>query len=205
MKALHAVAFVAVGVVAGSLGTAHPASAYPPGVGILAKHRSCGACHASNGPWTDEARTIIDVVDAQTHASLRTADGSFRLEVPRGEARTVLTVIGRRKGDARPLRRNAWLYVDPTQIGTSSLSKFAPGWDVNLPMSCRIVGDTIKEFDDALLTVLPMTVRPTDSARNADLELQIMLTAGDAVKGDANQGLVSNSAVRKVSLVVVDR
>ena len=193
------------GTILAILGVAQLASAYPPGVGILTKNRSCSSCHISNGPWTDEARTIIDVVDGQTHKSLRAPDGSFRLEVPRGETRTVLTVIGRRNGDRQPPRRNAWLYVDPTQIGTSALSKFAAGWDVNLPMSCRIVGDKLKGYEDAQLTVLPMTVRPTDAARDAELELQVMLTAGEAVKGSGSQGLISNLALRKVLLKVLDR
>ncbi len=205
MKTLRQITLVAIGIVLGALGVAQSASAYPPGVGILAKNRSCSVCHVSNGPWTDEARTIIDVVDAQTHKSLRAPDGVFRLEVPRGETRTVLTVIGRQKGDPQPPHRNAWLYVDPTQIGTSALSKFAAGWDVNLPMSCRIVGDNLDGYEDAQLTVLPMTVRPTDAARDAELELQVMLTAGEAVKGSGSQGLISTLAVRKVSLKVLEQ
>ena len=180
------------------------AAAYPPAVGILAKNRSCRACHASNGPWPDEARTVIDVLDAATKKSLRGSDGAFHIEATRGQARTVLTVIGRRKGDAQPPRRNAWLYVDPTQIEIATLTKFAPGWDVNLPMSCRIVGDRLEGFEDANLTVLPMTVRPTDAARDGALELQVMLTAGEAVKGK-DEGLVSNYYVRRVLLRVRDR
>src|SRR3970040_192 len=65
------------------------AYAYPPGVGILTKSKNCLACHVNNGPWTDEARTIVDVQDATTKKSLRAPDGSFRLEVVRGEPRTV--------------------------------------------------------------------------------------------------------------------
>ena len=48
---------------------AFPARACPPGTGILSRSRSCLACHTSLGPWSDEARTIIDVVDAKTKAS----------------------------------------------------------------------------------------------------------------------------------------
>jgi hypothetical protein len=181
------------------------APAYPPAVGVLAKNRSCVACHASNGPWTDEARTIIDVLDAKTKKSLRAADGGFRIEVPRGESRTVLTVIGRQKGDATVPKRNAWLYVDPTQIEASTLSKFAPGWDVNLPMSCRLVGDKVDAYDGAHVTALPMTLRPSDAARDAEVELQVMLTTGEAVKGKDKEGLVANYFVRKVLLKVMER
>ncbi len=180
-----------------------PALAYPPAVGILGKSPACTTCHASNGPWTDEAQTIIDIVDGKTKQSLRSADGSFLIQVERGELRTVLTVIGCAKECPAPLR-NAWLYVDPEQIATSGLSKFAPGWDVNLPMACRIVGDELEAYPGAHITVLPMTVRPTDAARNADLELQVMLTQGESVKGTAKEGLVSNYFVRTVNLKVVE-
>jgi len=180
-----------------------PAQAYPPAVGILGKSPACTTCHVSNGPWTDDTRTIIEIVDGKTKQSLRSEDGSFLIEVHRGELRTVLTVIGCAKECAAPLR-NAWLYVDPEQIATSGLSKFAPGWDVNLPMACRIVGDELDAYPGAHITVLPMTVRPTDAARNADLELQVMLTQGESVKGKAKEGLVSNYFVRTVNLKVVE-
>jgi hypothetical protein len=178
------------------------AGAYPPGVGILAKNRSCASCHVSNGPWGDTSRTVIDVLDAKTKQSLRGPDGVITIAVARGASRTVLTVIGRTASEKSPPRRNAWLYVDPSQIETSALSKFAPGWDVNLPMSCRIVGDRLEGYDGAHLTVLPMTDRPSDAARDAELELQVMLTAGEAVKGKGQEGLISNLFVRKVLLKV---
>ena len=182
----------------------HPAATYPPGVGILGQSRSCTSCHKSDGPWSDEARTVIDVLDAKTRKSLRGGDGVFQIEVARGERRTVLTVIGRLPGDAAPPRRYAWLYVDPAQISTSALSKFAPGWDVNLPMSCRIVGDQVEGYGGAHLTMLPMTVRPTDAAHDAELELQVMLTRGEVIKGEGEKGLVSNFLLRKVRLKVLE-
>jgi hypothetical protein len=180
------------------------AYAYPPAVGILAEHRSCTSCHISNGPWTDEERTIVDILDARTKQSLRLRDGSFLVEVRRGEKRTVLTVIGRGKEEAEPPRRNAWLYVQPSLIESATLSKFAPGWDVNLPMACRIVGDELEGYGGAYITALPMTVRPTDAAMDSELELQVMLTRGDSVKGAVEQGLVSNYLVRKVRLRVIE-
>jgi hypothetical protein len=188
----------------GMLAAANPTRAYPPGVGILGKSRTCAACHADNGPWGDTTRTIVDILDAATGKPLRGADGAFTIAVPRGTSRTVLTVIGRAAGESRPPRRNAWLYVDPAQIASSALSKFAPGWDVNLPMSCRVVGDRLEGYPGAHLTVLPMTVRPGDAARDAELELQVMLTAGEAVKGRGREGLVSNLLVRLVRLRVTE-
>lgn len=180
-------------------------SAYPPAVGITGQARDCMACHVANGPWSDEAGTIIDILDRDSRQSLRAADGAFEIPVPRGQTRTVLTVIGRVAGDAAPAPlRNAWTYVDPTQLETSSLSKFAPGWDVSLPMSCRLVGDAVPQFPGARVTALPMTIRPGDAARDAVVELQVMLTSGESVKGDASQGLVSNYFLRHVRLRVTD-
>jgi hypothetical protein len=178
--------------------------AYPPAVGILADNRSCTSCHVSNGPWTDEDHTIVDILDVGTKQSLRLEDGSFLIEVPRGEKRTVLTVIGRGASEAEPPRRNAWLYVQPENIENSALSKFASGWDVNLPMACRIVGDKLDGYEGAHITALPMTLRPSDAAQDGELELQIMLTSGDSVKGSADQGLISNYLMKKVVLHVVE-
>ena len=105
------------------------ATAYPPAVGIGGKSRSCATCHADTGPWHDEAKTIVDILDGTTRISLRQPDGRFLLQVPRGEIRTVVTVIGRQAGDAAPPPvRNAWIYVDPKRIETGSFGKFAVGW-----------------------------------------------------------------------------
>ncbi len=85
------------------------AEAYPPAVGIVGKSRSCTSCHANNGPWKTEARTIVDILDAATRRSLRQPDGRFLLEVERGKMRTVITIIGRKAGDkVPPPKRNAW-------------------------------------------------------------------------------------------------
>ena len=92
------------------------------------------------------------------------------------EVRTLLTVIGQAKGDtAKAPYRNAWLYIDPKTIGHASLSKFAPRWDVNLPMSCRTAGDTLDACEDATLTVRPMTIRPFDTAQDTEPALRINL------------------------------
>ena len=182
-----------------------PAHAYPPGVGITGKETTCLGCHVNNGPWGDEAKTLIDVLDRDTGKSLRQPDGSFLIQARRGTAKTVLTVVGRAKDDDGPAPyRNAWLYVDPTQLKTSSLSKFAPGWQVNLPMSCRVVGDKLVGFEGCVITTLPMTVRPLDDARDAELQLQVMLTKGESVKGDAKKGMLGNYFERKVLLKVLD-
>lgn len=178
---------------------------YPPAVGILGKSKSCMSCHVNNGPWSDEQKTIIDILDKETGKSLLQQDGTFLIEVKRGMQKTLLTVIGRWKEDTAPLPyRDAWLYIDPTTIESNSLSKFAPGWDVNLPMSCRLVGDTAPGYESANITSLPMTIQPLDYAKDAELQLQVMLTRGESVKGKPKEGMEGNYLERKVKLVVID-
>ena len=178
---------------------------YPPGVGVTTNSRSCMSCHVENGPWDDDG-TIIDMVDKATMSSLRQPDGTFVLKVKRGERSTVLTVIGRKAGDtaARPYR-NGWTYIDPTRIGTGSISKFAPGWSVDLQMSCRLVGDQLPAFEGTSISALPMTVMPLDDAKDSEIELQLMLTSGEAVKGNAALGITGNYFVRTVKLDVLDQ
>lgn len=188
-----------------SILTAQEALAYPPSVGILMKMKNCLDCHLNNGPWKDNEKTIIDIMDRETKKSLKQADGSFLIEAKRGEAKTVLTVIGRRKEDTLEAPyRNAWLYVDPKTIESASLSKFAPGWDVNLPMSCRIVGDKLEGYEGDKITALPITIRSSDAAQDAELRLQVMLTKGESVKGEPQKGMIGSYFERKVKLKVIE-
>ena len=179
------------------------AYAYPPAVGILSNSKNCMSCHVNNGPWQDESKAIIDILDKETKISFRQPDGSFLIEVKKGEQLTVLTVIGRKKDNsvASPYR-NAWLYIDPSTIGTNLLSKFAPGWDVNLPMSCRITGDKLPGYENANITSLPMTIQPLSNAKNAEMQLQVMLTKGESIKGNAQKGMLGNYFERKVILKI---
>ncbi|HET6769284.1 MAG TPA: hypothetical protein VFH08_17870 [Chitinophagaceae bacterium] len=179
------------------------AYAYPPAVGILSNSKSCMSCHVNNGPWKEENKLIIDVLDMDTKKSLKQPDGSFLIEAKRWEQKTVLTVIGQKKGNtvSAPYR-NAWLYIDPATIGTHSLTKFAPDWDVNLPMSCRLVGDKLPGYEDANITSLPMTIQPLSNAKNGELQLQVMLTKGESVKGKVQEGMLGNYFEKKVILKV---
>lgn len=186
----------------GSNGVVH---AYPPAVGILSKSKNCLSCHTSNGPWDEESKNIIDILEADTKKSLKQPDGSFLIEVKRNQTKTVLTVIGRTKDDlAESPYRNAWIYIDPQTIETSSLSKFSPGWECNLQMACRVIGDNLANYEGAKITSLPMTIRPTDSARDGELQLQVMLTKGESVKANATQGMKGNYFEKKVKLKIVE-
>ncbi len=209
MKATITMFFAVLLLLAAVIPSLNPDSqqayAYPPGVGILSKAKNCLACHANNGPWADEGKTIIDIIEKDSKKSFRQPDGSFLLQVNRHEPLTVRTVIGYKKNDANVAPyRNGWIYVDPTTIESSSLSKFAPGWDVNLQLSCRIIGDNLDGYEDAHLSVLPMTIRPSDAARDAELVLQVMLTRGESIKGKGKEGMIGNYLERKVMLRVLD-
>ena len=198
-------ATIAVLVIGWSLAFALSVVAYPPAVGILGNSKDCMSCHVDNGPWKDDGTVIIDIVDKQTKESLKQPDGTFLIEAKRGEEKTVLTVIGSlRQGQSEIPTRNAWIYVDPEMIGASALSSFAPGWNINLPMACRVVGDKWDGSANADYTVLPMSVRPTDAALDASVVLQVMLTKGASVKGKAKEGLIGNYFERQVTLSVIE-
>ena len=183
-----------------------PASAYPPAVGITGKATNCLACHSNDGPWKDDENLIIDLLDKETGISTRQADGSFLLSVKRNQRHNFLAVIGRANGDTAPIpNRNGWTYVDPTQVGLDYLgAKVAPGWDADLTLSCRLVGDKNSAYDGAKITVLPITVRPTESAVDSTLDWQILMTGGEATKGDAKGSLIQNYFERRVLLKVVE-
>ena len=147
----------------------------------------------------------MDILDKTTGKSLRQPDGRFLIEVERGKARTVITVIGRWARDKTPPpTRNSWLYVDPAQIDARPLSKFAPGWEVNLPLSCRVVGDKVSKYAQAAVTAASMKLRPGAAASDTEIELQVMLTTGKSQKGKPNTWLKANYFIRKVMLKVLD-
>ncbi len=181
------------------------AFAYPPAVCMLSDARSCLSCHVNNGPWVNDEKTIIDILDKETKKSLKQSDGTFLIEARKNENKTVLTIIGRTKDNSidKPYR-NAWLYIDTSTIAKNTLSKFAPGWEVNLQMACRLVGDKLSGFDDANITSLPMTIKPLDDAKDAELQLQVMLTSGESVKGDPSKGMIGNYFERIVKLKVIE-
>ena len=178
---------------------------YPPAGGILGKSKNCLACHIDNGPWKDDPKTIIDILDKETMKSLRQPDAAFLIEMKRGQQKTILTIIGRtREDEAASPYRNAWLYIDSSRIESGSMSKFASGWAVNLPMACRIIGDVVPGFEGAKTTALPMTIQALDDAKDAEVVLQVMLTKGEAVKGKPKEGMTGSYFERKVKLKIME-
>ena len=69
-------------------------------------------------------------------------------------------------------------------------------------MSCRVVGDKLPGFENADITSLPMTIQPLGHAKDAELQLQVMLTKGESVKGNAKEGMIGNYFERKVVLKI---
>ncbi len=194
---------LALVVVVIALGAAMAVLAYPPAVGILGKSPNCLSCHVNNGGWTEGPDLIIDVIDQQTKKSLKQPDGSFLIEAPRSRAVTLSTIIGyRTKEGVEPPYRNAWIYVDSNKIDSASLTKFPAGWEVNLPMACRLVGDKSELYPDADITLLPMTLLPGKEAVEGKVLLQVMMTKGDAVKGRAKEGVIGSYFQRTLVLKV---
>lgn len=188
-------------IIMGWVGTAW---AYPPAVGIVGKSRNCLACHIQNGPWQEETHLVLDLVDSKTQKSLKQADGTFRIEVERGEAKTIFAVLGRAKGDPAPApTRNGWLFLDPDRIPEEFPSnKFPKGWEVNQSLGCRMVGDALSGYEGASLTVAPMTILATAQAKEVQMEWQAMLTRGESVKGKPKEGLIATYVMRLITLVV---
>jgi hypothetical protein len=180
--------------------SAGDALSYPPAVGISGNSENCLSCHVDNGPWKDDEMTIVDILDKATGKSLRQRDGSFLIEVQKGETRNLVTVLGRKAGDtAEPPQRNAWVYVDKS---SSVLSRFPSGWETNIQYSCRVIGDMLEGFEGARITAAPMTIKANNNATDAELDFQAMITKGMSVKGNAKEGLVGNFLTRKIHLKV---
>ena len=195
--------FLALVAVAVIVGAAVAVLAYPPAVGILGKSPNCLSCHVNNGGWTEGPDLIIDVIDQQSKKSLKQPDGSFLLEAARGQTVTLGTIIGYRKKEGlESPYRNAWLYIDSNKVDSASLTKFPAGWEVNLPMACRLVGDKSELYPEADVTVLPMTLLPGKAAVEGRVLLQVMLTRGDAVKGKAKEGMIGSYFQRTLQLKV---
>jgi hypothetical protein len=167
----------------------------------MGNSQNCLSCHVENGPWKDDEMAAVDILDKATGKSLRQADGSFLMETHRNESKTILLVLGRKADDdAEPPTRNGWIFVDHK---SSTLSKFAPGWQANAQYGCRVVGDTITGFEGARVTVTPMTMVAGENAGDAEITLHAMMTKGTGVKGKPKEGLTLNYFERKLMLKVI--
>ena len=84
------------------------------------------------------------------------------------------------------------------------MSKFAPNWEVNLQLSCRIIGDKVDNFANSTITSLPMTIRALSTAKDENIMLQVMLTKGEAEKGNPNNTLKGNYFEKSVKLKIIE-
>ena len=46
-----------------------------------------------------------------------------------------------------------------------------------------------------------MTIQPTSIAKDSEIQLQVMLSGGESVKGNAQEGKVGNYFEKKVSII----
>lgn len=178
-----------------------------PSAAVVNRAKSCLTCHVNNGPWKDDEKTLIDIIDKDTGKSFKQPDGTFLVQARQGETKTVLTVLGRVKEDeSLAPYRNGWVYIDPMERekGSASSSKFAPNWEVNLSLGCRLVGDQQQGFEGAKISVAAMSLQPLENAKDAEIQLQVMLTKGESVKGKPKEGMIGSYFQRMVYLKVMN-
>jgi len=112
--------------------------AYPPAVGIVGPGRNCLSCHANNGPWTEEAKVIVDLLDKDTGKSLKQPDGTFLVQAKRNEATTLVTVIGR----AVTFAVSKPFAVSPTRRQAMGRFTSQPGANLDNAAVSSVVGST---------------------------------------------------------------
>jgi len=182
----------------GSIGFANQVDAWPAAA-LESRDENCLGCHDRAGQWTDTAHVIIDIVDPQTGQSLQEPDGSFTIAIPRGSERRVKSVFGVTPDVEFPPDMVGWLYVSPDALQTAHESdlKFAPGWSVNRPFCGKRLMEEVPDYPGNRLAAITMTLRPSDTAENADISLQVLL------KSHA-RGLSADYFERVVHLRVTD-
>jgi len=48
-----------------------------------------------------------------------------------------------------------------------------------------------------------MAIQPLSNAKDAEMQLQVMLTKGESMKGNATEGMIGNYFERKVILKII--
>ena len=75
--------------------------------------------------------------------------------------------------------------------------KFAPGWRVNRPFCGKRLREEVAGFPGHHLAAITMTIRPTDTAKDADIQLQVLFKS-------MARGLAADYFQHTVHLVVED-
>lgn len=170
-----------------------------PTAPIVGRQTSCLNCHKNTGPWTDEAKTIIEMLDSQTGESLKQKDGSFLITVKRNEIKTVQVVFGVTGDVEKAPECISWCFVDPIEQKQSSdaSNKFAPHWEVNAQYGGRFVGDKVKGYETHKIVASTMSLRPTEKAKDGKLVLQVLFPI-------AFRGLDGNYFEKQVTLKLIE-
>ena len=168
-----------------------------PGVPLEGRQKTCLSCHINTGPWNDEEKTIIEILDPKTGTSFKKPDGSFAIPVKKGEERRVLVVLGVEPTYSWIPEWTAWLFVHPEalQKDPESSPKFAPNWEVNRAFCGKRLGESVKGFEEKKVASITMTIRPLKDAKDETVLLQVFFKSGDRTK-------VGNYFERKVLLQV---
>lgn len=170
-----------------------------PASSLEGRQKSCLSCHKDTGPWKDESKMVIDIIDPETGQSFRQVDGSFLIPVKRNEVRRVKTVLGASADLEWVPECVAWLYVDPEELqkAPESSLKFAPHWEVNRPFCGKRLVETLKGFEGKKVATITMSIRPLKEAKDATVLLQVLFKSFDRT-------LVGNYFEHKVNLKVLD-
>lgn len=56
-----------------------------PSAAVVNRSKSCLSCHVNNGPWKDDEKTLIDIIDKDTGKSFKQPDGTFLIQARQGK------------------------------------------------------------------------------------------------------------------------
>lgn len=170
-----------------------------PTAPIVGRNTTCLNCHKNTGPWQDEAKAIIEILDPQTGQSLKQKDGSFLIAAKRNEVKSVQMVFGVTGDTEKVPECISWCLVDPVEQrqGSDASNKFAPHWEVNAQYGGRFVGDKVKGYEAHKVVASTMSLRATEKAKDGALVLQVLFPV-------AFRGLDGNYFEKKVTLKITD-
>lgn len=143
---------------------------------LESRTENCQGCHVPAGNWQDTSQVVIDIIDPETGISYKQPDGSFSITVKRETDKRVKSVFGILPDVQFPPDVVGWLYVSPEALQSAHESdlKFAPGWSVNRPFCGKRLHEVVTDYPGNRMAAITMTIRPSDVAENADIQLQVL-------------------------------
>ncbi len=155
--------------------TNEPASSWPA-ASLEGRQESCLSYHTNTGPWVDEGKLIIDIIDAKTGESFRLSDGSYVIPVKQGTERRVRAVFGVKPEVQYPPDMVGWLYVDPEELTSAPEAsiKFARRWNVNRSFCGKRLVEKFEGYPGDKLAQITKTISPGENATDREIRLQVL-------------------------------